>query len=126
MESQAVEAGSARKDHILLAVSALIFVGGLFAFYYFDPELAAVVRLLILLASIGAAGAIGYRTQLGAGVAAALVGSRAELRKVVWPTRQESIQTTLMIALVVLVMTLLMWGLDSGLLYGVQKLTGRG
>jgi len=126
MESQAVDAGPARKDHVLLVLSALIFVGGLFAFYYFDPELATVVRLLILLASIGAAGAVAYRTQLGADVLAALTGSRAELRKVVWPTRQESVQTTLMIALVVLVMTLLMWALDSGLLYGVQKLTGRG
>lgn len=125
MESQALEAGSSRKDQALLAVTALLFVGGLFAFYYFDT-LPTVVRLLILLAAIGLAAAAGYRTAVGQSVWGAISGARTELRKVVWPTRQESVQTTLMIALVVVIMSLLMWGLDSALLFGVEKLTGRG
>lgn len=125
MESQVVDAGSTRKDSLLLVIAAALFVGGLFAFYYFDPQLATVVRLLILLAAFGAAGAIAYRTQTGRDVWDAVSGARTELRKVVWPTKQESIQTTLMIAVVVVIMALLMWGLDSTLLYGVEKLTGR-
>ena len=51
---------------------------------------------------------------------------RIELRKTTWPTRQESLQTTLMIAVVVLISALLLWGLDSALLWGVKHLTGRG
>ena len=126
MESQALEAGSSRKDQALLAVSALLFAGGLFAFYYFETQAPTVVRVLLLLAAIGAAAGIGYRTELGQGVWNAITGARTELRKVVWPTRQESVQTTLMIAVVVVIMSLLMWGLDSALLFGVEKLTGRG
>ena len=125
MESQVVEAGSTRKDSLLLLVSAALFAGGLFAFYYFDPQLATVIRLLILLASVGAAAAVAYQTATGRDVLSAITGARTELRKVIWPTKQESIQTTIMIAVVVVIMALLMWGLDSTLLYGVEKLTGR-
>jgi len=125
MESQTAESGSSSKDTLLLLVAAALFAGGLFSFYYFDPQLATVLRLLILLAAFGLAAAAAYRTQLGQGVWSAIAGARTELRKVIWPTRQESVQTTLMIAVVVLIMALLMWGLDSFLLYGVQQLTGR-
>lgn len=125
MESQTVDVGSSRKDPLFLVIAAALFVGGLFAFYYFDPQLPTVVRLLILLASFGAAAAIGYRTRMGQDVFDAITGARTELRKVIWPTRQESVQTTIMIAIVVVIMALLMWGLDSILLYGVEKLTGR-
>lgn len=125
MESQTVDAGSSRKDSLLLLVAALLFAGGLFAFYYFDPKLATTLRVLILLAAIGASAAVGYRAQIGRDVWSAVSGARTELRKVIWPTKQESVQTTIMIAVVVVFMALLMWLLDSGLLYGVEKLTGR-
>ncbi len=125
MESQVVDAGSTRKDSLLLVVATALFAGGLFAFYYFDPALATVVRLLILLAAFGASAAIAYQTQTGRDVWDSISGARTELRKVIWPTKRESVQTTFMIAVVVLIMALLMWGLDSTLLYGVEILTGR-
>jgi len=125
MESQALEAGSSRKDQALLAVTAALFFGGLFAFYYFDT-LPTVVRLIVLLVAIGLAAAAGYRTALGQSVWDAISGARTELRKVVWPTRKESVQTTLLIAVVVVLMSLLMWLLDWMLLAGVETLTGRG
>lgn len=125
MESQVVDAGSTRKDALLLVVSGALFVGGLFAFYYLDPQLATVLRLLILMAAFGAAMALAYQTATGRDVWSAISGARTELRKVIWPTKQESVQTTLIIAVVVVIMTLLMWGLDSMLLYGVEMLTGR-
>lgn len=52
-------------------------------------------------------------------------GARTELRKVVWPTRQETVQTTLMVVLVVFVMAIILWGLDSVFLWGVSWLTGQ-
>ena len=80
---------------------------------------------MVLLAAFASGMDVAYRTAVGRSVADAIAGSRQELRKVTWPTRQESVQTTLMIAVVVLIMALIMWGLDSFLLFGVEKLTGR-
>ncbi len=51
---------------------------------------------------------------------------RTELRKTTWPTRQESLQATLMIAAVVLVFAVMVWLLDSGLLWAVKHVTERG
>jgi preprotein translocase subunit SecE len=127
MEAQNTEkTGSSSKDTIFLIVAAAALLGGMFAFYYFEGQLNAFVRTLILLAGLVATGALAYQTTLGRDLWGYVTGARTELRKVVWPTRQESVQTTLMIAVVVLVMALLLWGLDSLLLWGVETLTGRG
>ncbi|HEX4870828.1 MAG TPA: preprotein translocase subunit SecE [Nevskiaceae bacterium] len=126
MESQTDSSSAPRYDGLLLGASVLLLVGGLFGFYYLDGQLNALLRTLLLLAAVGAAVAVAYRTQLGQAVWAVMLGSRTELRKVVWPTRQEALQMTLMIAVVVLIMSLLLWGLDSLLLFAVKALTGRG
>jgi preprotein translocase subunit SecE len=128
MDVQTTEqkAVSARKDTALLSLAAAALVGGMFAFYYFDPQFNALIRTLILLASLAVSLAMAYQTALGKSLWGYVVGSRIELRKIVWPSRQESVQATLMIAVVVLVMSLLLWGLDSLLLWGVETLTGRG
>ena len=60
-----------------------------------------------------------------AAASAACTCANVERRKVVWPTRQESVQTTLVIAVFVIIVALIMWALDSALLAGVQYLTGR-
>jgi preprotein translocase subunit SecE len=117
---------SPRTDGLLLAVALLLLVGGMGAFYALADQFNALVRVLILLAALAAAIATAYRTELGRTLWGYVVGSRAELRKVVWPTRQESIQVTLMIAVVVVIMSLILWGLDAVLLRIVKLLTGRG
>jgi preprotein translocase subunit SecE len=127
MEAQTTEkAGSSHKDTVFLIIAAAALLGGMFAFYYFEGQLNAFVRTLILLAGLAVTLALGYQTTLGRDLWGYVTGARTELRKVVWPTRQESVQTTLMIAIVVLVMALVLWGLDSALLKGVEALTGRG
>ncbi|WP_028080846.1 preprotein translocase subunit SecE [Solimonas soli] len=127
MEAQTHEkAGSSHKDTAFLIIAAAALLGGMFAFYYFEGQFNAFVRTLILLGGFAATLALAYQTAIGRELWGYVTGARTELRKVVWPTRQESIQTTLMIALVVLVMALLLWGLDSLLLWGVETLTGRG
>ena len=50
--------------------------------------------------------------------------SRVEVRKVVWPSRQETTQTTLIVVVVVALVGLMLWGLDSGLSWGVQAVIG--
>lgn len=127
MDSQKEQQAGSSKDTALLIASALLLVGGLSAFYYFIGQYNVLVRTLILLASIGAALFAAYQTHMGRVMWSYINGAyRIEARKVVWPSRQESIQATLMIAVVVLISALLLWGLDSALLWGVKTLTGRG
>jgi preprotein translocase subunit SecE len=51
--------------------------------------------------------------------------SRGELRKVVWPSRQETMQTTMLVLALVIALALIIWGLDSILLWLIGLLTGQ-
>jgi preprotein translocase subunit SecE len=53
-------------------------------------------------------------------------GSRVELRKVVWPTRQETLQTTLVVMVAIVVMGIFFWALDAALGAIMRALTGQG
>ncbi|MBI2383456.1 MAG: preprotein translocase subunit SecE [Gammaproteobacteria bacterium] len=126
MNPQIEQQTGSPKDTALLLLAVALVAGGMVAFYMLADGLNALVRTLILLAAIGAGVAAAYRTQQGKTLWSYVQGARIELRKTTWPTRQESVQTTLMIAVVVLVASLILWGLDSLLLWGVKSLTGRG
>ncbi|TDU28433.1 protein translocase subunit secE/sec61 gamma [Panacagrimonas perspica] len=126
MESQTEVSTAPRYDSLLLAAAVALLVGALGSFYYFSGEVNALVRTLGLLAATAVALALAYKTELGRSVWGYIIGARTELRKVVWPSRQETLQATLMIAVVVLITALLLWGLDSLLLWGVKLLTGQG
>src|SRR5688572_15548284 len=123
MNSETEVATRSPLDTALLAVSALLLVGGIGAFYYFE-QLPLVVRWLIMLASAAAALGVGYLTTTGRTLFAFIRGSNMEVRRVVWPTRKETMQTTLVIMVVVLVLAMLLWGIDATLLWGVKFLTG--
>ena len=125
MESQTEVTSAPRYDTLLLAAAVLLLAGAMGSFYYFAGDVNALLRTVGLLAAIGVSLALAYRTELGRTVWSYLVGARTELRKVVWPSRQETIQATLMIAVVVLITALILWGLDSFLLWGVKSLTGQ-
>ncbi len=131
MESSKIAGGpgeetGSRFDTLLLIVAVSLLIAGMVVYYAYAAELSKLPRLALLLGSIGGAIAIVYQTGVGKTLWSYVQGSRVELRKVVWPTRQESLQTTLVIAVFVIIVALLMWGLDSILLLGVQQLTGRG
>jgi preprotein translocase subunit SecE len=125
MELQTEESGSRYDTPLLIAAFALL-AAGMVAFYYFDPRLGKLPRLGMLLAGVAACGFLVSRTGVGATIWDYLQGANIERRKVVWPTRQESVQTTVVIAVFTVIVALIMWGLDSALLVGVQYLTGRG
>ena len=114
MDTQTTEqqAASPQRDTALLSVAVAALLGGMFAFYYFETQYNALIRVLMLLGGLLVALGVAYQTAAGRSLWGYVVGSRIELRKVVWPTRQESVQATLMIAVVVLIMALLLWGLD--------------
>ena len=113
-------------DTVLLVLAFVAVVGGIFAFYALAGQLPAAVRLLIVLGGLGVAVALAYQTASGKNMWGYIRGSQIEVRKTTWPSKQESLQATLMIAVVVLITALLLWGLDSALLWGVKSVTGRG
>lgn len=106
----------------LLAAGALVLVA-LVAFYVFANH-SLLVRVIGLLLAGGAAVALALRTELGAETLEFVRGARAEVRKVVWPTRAETTQTTLVVIAMVVIMGLLLWMLDLLLLWLVRLITG--
>lgn len=70
------------------------------------------------------AAGIAVSTVKGAGFVNFAKESRTEVRKVVWPTRQETMQTTMIIVVTTLIVALLLWGLDAVLVRAVGFVTG--
>ena len=126
MSSHTEDKSGSPLDTILLLAATVLVGGAIVAFYYFQADYNALVRTGGVVLAVVAALAMIYQTQLGKAAWSTMQGSRIEMRKVVWPTRQESVQTTLLIAVVVLIMALALWGLDNLLLWAVKGLTGRG
>ena len=108
---------------LLLAISLLLI--GVAGFYYFEAE-GLIYRVLGLLVFVLVALGVVYTTQLGQRIVGFGRESRTEVRKVVWPTRQETIQTTMMVIVAVIILGILLWLIDMVLVNAVQYLTGRG
>ena len=112
-------------DKIKLVIAFLLVVAGIGGFYYFS-ESASVIRVLSVLAGLILAAVVAWFTEPGKQFFAFSQESVAEARKVVWPTRKETIQTTGIVFLFVIVMALFMWVVDASLLSAVKLLMGRG
>ena len=94
------------------AVAVALVAAGLFAFYWFANQWATGIRVLALVAGLVAAAAVFMTTGKGAQTREFLNESRFELRKVVWPSRQETMRTTWVVIVVVIVVSLLLAGMD--------------
>jgi len=115
-----VETTASRFDAVKwTAVIALLAVAVVGNSYYSDQSL--LYRVIGILAIAGIAGLIALQTAKGAAFWALVKGSRTEIRKVVWPTRQETVQTTMIVVGFVLLVALLLWGLDSFLGWLVSR-----
>lgn len=112
-------------DIVLLALASLVVLASLVAYYYFEAT-PVVFRALGILVSLGVAAALVYRTRLGQFVWQFIQGSRGEIRKIVWPTRQETTQTTLAVFGFILIMGAFFWSLDFLLLWITRSITGQG
>ncbi len=119
------ETGPGALDKLLLILAAAMIVGGIAAFYYF-PQLSSLIRALIVLAATVAGTVTAMMTVPGKELWRFIVGSRIEVRKMVWPNRQETMQTTLAVIVFVLVMGVFFWALDMFLLWATRLLTGQG
>jgi preprotein translocase subunit SecE len=120
-----VEAENSRFDTVKLGAAVLLLAAAIAAFYRFDDQL-LVVRVLGLLAAAGLSVFIAAQSTTGRSIISFIGGAKAEVRKVVWPTRAETMQTTLAVILMVFLVGIFLWLLDMVLLWGIQILTGQG
>jgi len=112
-------------DTVKLAVVVALLVAGVYGFYSFADQ-PLWVRLAGLLAVIGGAVFVALQTAVGRTVWQFAADARTEVRKVVWPSRQETLQTLLIITIAVLVTALFLWAVDAILFAVVRALTGQG
>ncbi|CAM5372650.1 preprotein translocase subunit SecE [Stutzerimonas degradans] len=117
------EAKDTRFDLVKWLVVAALVVVAVVGNQYYSAE-PILYRVLALLVVAVIAGLLALQTVKGQAFFALLKEARVEIRKVVWPTRQETTQTTLIVVAVVLVMALLLWGLDSLLGWLVSMIVG--
>jgi preprotein translocase subunit SecE len=120
-----VDAESGRLDSLKLGVAVLMVGGAIYAFYHFEDQ-HLVLRVLGLLAVAAIAVFIAAQSTLGRNILGFISGAQNEVRRVVWPTRQETVQTTLAVVLMVFLVGIFLWLLDMLLLYAIQLLTGQG
>jgi len=119
------EAAPGPLDMLLLAVASAAVLGSIVAYYYFE-EASILLRVVGILVSLGIAAALVYRTQQGQFLWQFILGSRVELRKVIWPNRQETQQTTVAVFLFLLAFGAFFWILDLLLLFISRMVTGQG
>ena len=109
-------------DTLKLMASVSILFASIVSFYYFS-EVSVLIRALVIIFSLVISLLIFFRTQRGIIFWDFLQGSRVEMRKVVWPTKQETIQTTLTVFIFVLILGIFFWLLDFILLYITTSIT---
>ncbi len=124
MVAQTETSQSGVLDIIKLLVAAISLVGGLYAYYYYESDLAQAIRVLMVLGGTIAGIGIAMTSVQGHRLWHFIQGSRVEIRKVVWPTKQETTQTAIAVFVFTLIMMLFFWALDSFLLWLTQRLVG--
>ena len=112
-------------DTAKLAVALLVLVGSLVGFYYFS-DVSKLVRVLGMLAAVIAAAGIVLQTAKGRQISGFLRDAQIEVRKVVWPTRQETTQVTFIVIIVVILFAIVLWILDLLLGGLIQTVIGSG
>jgi preprotein translocase subunit SecE len=120
-----VEAPTAVLDVVKQVFSVVLLVSGIGAFYYFS-DVQLIYRVIGLLVIAAAAVGLLFTTGLGRDIWVFMKESKQEVRKVVWPTREETVRTTMMVFAMVFIAGLLLWLLDMFLFWGVRFLTGQG
>lgn len=111
-------------DALLWLIIVILVIGGIAANSYYNQVAGALraaggIVLVVIILAIASITTQGKQSWIF------IKAARTELRKVVWPTRQETVQTTLVVVAMVLVTALILWGLDSFFLWAISWLTGQ-
>ncbi len=121
----AAEVKSSLFDTIKLLIALALLFAGIWGFYYFAEE-SLLYRVLGLLAVIGVAIGVSMMTAKGKNLLSFMGSSRTEVRKMVWPTRAETMQTTLMVFIMVVILAIFLWFIDMLLGASVKALLSVG
>lgn len=121
MVANKLEIETNKNDLVKWILSLMIFAGSLFAFYYFD-QYPIIYRVLGLIGVVLLDFAILFNTEKIKNLRVFTYDARVELKKVVWSTKAEVIQTTIIVFIVVIIMSVLLWLLDKLLGAGIKFL----
>jgi preprotein translocase subunit SecE len=109
---------------LLLVVAVVLLLGGTAGYYYFQDMVNTPIRVVSLIVVALIASFVAAQSDNGAAFFRFLKESDIERRKVVWPTHQETLQTSLMVIVVVILISLLLAGIDWALGAIVRSLLG--
>ena len=112
-------------DKIKIALAVACIIAGVWGYYQFS-ELALVLRVLMVIGGLVAAGAVAWLSTPGKDFFAFAQESWAEAGRVSWPTRKETLQTTGIVFAFVVIMALFLFTVHTTLAWIVKMLTGRG
>ena len=112
-------------DTFKLVIAVLIAVSAVFGFYFFADE-ALWIRMAGLVGCASIAAVIALQTEKGRYIWGFFQDAQMEVRRVVWPTRQETLQTTLIVILMVVFVAIILWLLDMFLGWSIRSLMGQG
>ncbi|MEO7621618.1 MAG: preprotein translocase subunit SecE [Gallionella sp.] len=112
-------------DKIKLFVAFLLVAAGVAGYYYLH-ESPAVLKLASILVGLLLAAGVAWTSEPGKRFFAFAQDSVAEAKRVVWPTRKETIQTTAVVIAFAVTMALFLWAVDASLMVVVNKMMGRG
>lgn len=110
-------------DKLKILAAVLIVAVGIGAFYYFGDQPGYVLAAILVAAVIGAA-VVFYQTAAGKATWEFAKGSRQELRKVVWPSQKETMQVTLIVFIMAVLVAVFLWLVDWGLQTIYNKVVG--
>ena len=114
-----------KNDALKWVLACALIIAGIVGNVYFSQVMLA-VRLLLWLLLAAAITAIVLQTGKGKIFWGFLRETRIELHKVVWPTRQETIQMTMVVLVIVVITGLLLWGVDTFFVWVVSQIAGNG
>jgi preprotein translocase subunit SecE len=123
--TEQVQQGATALDAAKLAAGVAILAAGIAGFYLLSEQ-PIWLRWIIVLAALTAGALVSLQSYQGKNFWSFVQSSRIELRKVVWPNRQETMQVTIVVFVMIIVLGLFFWGLDTLLGALTRWLTGQG
>jgi preprotein translocase subunit SecE len=123
MVAKTEEVVSNKLDTFKLLLAIVILIAGIVGFYYYEAE-SQLYRVLGVVFAAAVAVAVSSTTNIGQNLIGFGREARMEVRKVVWPTRQETVQTTFMVLVAVIIIGIFLWLIDMLLAQAIQMITG--
>ncbi len=120
-----VETVNVKFDIVKLVLAVAFVITGIIGFYFFADQ-SILVRTIGLLVCVGISVVIALNTEKGRNLWGFFQNAQIEVRKVVWPTREETLQTTLIVIFVVILVAISLWLIDMFLGWSIRNLLGQG